>query len=51
MMMYWFPKCDLIGKWPVLSVYSLLRQGVHFNEDLIGQHTFETRGSGGQCCR
>ncbi len=26
-------------------------EGVHFNEDLIGQHILRTRGSGGQCRR
>jgi hypothetical protein len=26
-------------------------EGVHFNEDLIGQHILGTRGSGGQCHR
>jgi hypothetical protein len=26
-------------------------EGVHFDVDLIGRHTFSTRGRGGQCCR
>jgi hypothetical protein len=26
-------------------------EGVHLDEDLIGQHIFGTKGSGGQCWR